>query len=785
MLKSIYIFVFSLLFLPTLVFSQTSLEQLRKNPPKPKGPPSAASKFSGNFIDVNAPSYPQSAYSPEDLVKKVLISAGAACGEPNVTNVTISPNVPITDNNRFWGYFNKSTSTFPFKDGIILSNGYATTAGNFYRAGTQSGAVGLTGGDVDLAQAVGLNLSSMKDVVMLEFDFVPSSTQVKFNYIVASEEYQGSYSCNYADAFALLIKPVGGTAYTNLAVLPNGTPVSIQTIHPANSSCGEVNGNYYAGTNTANVETNFEGRTTPLTAIGTVIPGQKYHFKLVLCDYLDSSFDSAVFLEGGSFDIGVKILDDAGAELPADINICDNVPTTITSSVSIPGATYKWFKDGVLIPSATTTSVVVTSPGTYKIEVWVPGNNCPGTADITIHGGTTPTVQDAIYLLCTTPDNQNFNLQQLQPLISTSPGAQFKFYTTLASAQAQDNTFITNIYNYASAGEILYVDVRSATSTFCHKIAKLTLEKEATPTATVTSTKMRVCAGETVTLKATGGVTYQWDNFGGNGDTQTVTLNHTEIFKVYALNAKGCKSLIPATITIEVLPKITTQVQGVEFCNGDSAVLNPGITGTGLTYLWSTGDTTPSITVTDWGVYTLLVDNGLCKQQFTFKAQPAALPVINNLEFSNGRLVISAINPNEFKPLEYSIDGGITWHDSNVFTEVQNNIMMFIKVRNKTTHCEVGIEFFTTHINNMITPNNDGYNDNVDLTNMVRFPGFKAAIYDRYGAPIFNFTEKTPIWDGSVGGKKLATGTYWFEMNWAIGTVPAKQSGWILLKNRE
>jgi gliding motility-associated-like protein len=201
--------------------------------------------------------------------------------------------------------------------------------------------------------------------------------------------------------------------------------------------------------------------------------------------------------------------------------------------------------------------------------------------------------------------------------------------------------------------------------------------------------------------------------------------------------------------------------------------------------LWSTGDTTPSITVTDWGVYTLLVDNGLCKQQFTFKAQPAALPVINNLEFSNGRLVISAINPNEFKPLEYSIDGGITWHDSNVFTEVQNNIMLFIKVRNKTTHCEVGIEFFTTHINNMITPNNDGYNDNVDLTNMVRFPGFKAAIYDRYGSPIFNFTEKTPIWNGTVGGKKLSTGTYWFEMNWAIGTVPAKQSGWILLKNRE
>lgn len=771
-------FVFSLFFLPLFLFAQTDL---RKNPPKKI--PTAASKFSGNFIDVNSAAYPQSAYSPEDLVKKVLISSGSACGEPNVSNVTVNPNMAVTNQDRFWGYFNKSTSTFPFADGVILSTGYARTAGNSFITGIQSGTIGSQG-DTDLATAVNLNYSSMRDAVMLEFDFVPSSTQIKFNYIVASEEYSGSFACNYADAFALLIKPVGGATYTNLAVLPNGTPVSIQNIHPTNAGCGEANANYYAGNNTANVETNFEGRTIPLTAVGTVVPGQAYHFKLVLADYQDSSYDSAVFLEGGSFDIGVKILDDAGAELPADINVCDNVPTTISSSVDIPNATYKWFKDGVLIPTATTTTLVVTSPGTYKIEVWVPGNNCPGTADITVHGGTTPIANDATYLLCTTPDNLNFNLQQLQPLMSTSPGAVFKFYKTLAAAQAQDNTFITNIYNYPSAGEILYVDVISPTSTFCHKIVKLTLDKEETPTASISSTKMRICAGETVTLKATGGVTYAWDNFGGNGDTQTVTLNQTETFKVYAVNAKGCKSLNPATITIEVLPKITSDVQGVEFCNGDSAVLNPGISGTGLTYLWNTGETTPSITVNEWGEYTLFVDNGLCKQAFTFKAQAAALPVINNLEYNNGKLVVSAISPAENKPLEYSIDGGITWQDSNVFTEVQNNKMIFINVRVKATHCEVSIEFFTYHINNMITPNDDGINDKIDLSNMMNFPGFKAAIYDRYGAPIFNFSQYAPIWDGTVGGKKLSTGTYWMEINWMIGTIPTKNSGWIMLKNR-
>jgi hypothetical protein len=121
----------------------------------------------------------------------------------------------------------------------------------------------------------------------------------------------------YSDGFALL-KKVGDPTYTNMAILPGTAgPVSVTNIVPSGNgfSCGPINEAYFGGMNTSNIETNFNGRTIPLTATATVIPGQTYHFKMVLADASDSGFDSAVFLQGGSFDIGMKIVDGSGNPL--------------------------------------------------------------------------------------------------------------------------------------------------------------------------------------------------------------------------------------------------------------------------------------------------------------------------------------------------------------------------------------------------------------------------------------------------------------------------------------
>ena len=604
--------------------------------------PTAASMKAGAFIDVNAAGYPESAFSITQLVKDVLISGGSTCSAANVSNVVVSPNLAVTDQNRSWGYFNKATTNFPFAKGIVLTTGYARKTGNNFQGNLSDPLP--SGGDADLATALNVNNANLRDATYIEFDFVPASTKVSFRYLFASKEYQSNFTCSISDGFALLLKKVGDPTYTNLALLPNGDPVSVTNIIPANLPCGPKNVQYFAGTNNPQIETNFDGRTVPLTATATVIPGQTYHFKMVLADYQDSNFDSAVFLEAGSFDIGVQLLNPAGVELPSSINVCDNAPQVLTASVQGGGATYQWLLGTNPIPGATSASYTATQPGLYTVQVFLPGNTCPGTASVTIVGGTSPTVQNATLTACYVQGNATFNLTSAQTSISTTPGATFSYYSNQADAAAGNGNTITTPTAFQSAGQTVYVLVKNG---FCSKVAELQLVKAAQITATIatpsiltctnsqttlnasastypagstfawittngnivsgantlnpvvntagnytltisntyqpgnltctatanvtvtgdsappttglTASKILICSGESVTLTASGGATYNWVGLPGNGNTQSVSPTTTTTYTVTAVGANGCVSQTPATITIDVSQPITVQ----------------------------------------------------------------------------------------------------------------------------------------------------------------------------------------------------------------------------------
>ncbi|PKF75001.1 choice-of-anchor L domain-containing protein [Chryseobacterium sp. PMSZPI] len=777
-----------------LFFSVISSFLFSQNPQSRKSVnenPAGISRRAGAFIDVNAPGYTPSGFTIDKLVKDVLISSGTnTCVAPSITNVKITPNQGVSNTDRAWGYFHKGTTNFPFKDGVVLSTGIARKAGNNLESSTLSDTNG-GGSDPDLAQAVGVAANKLNDAVLLEFDFIPTTSQIKFNYILASEEYNKSFECSYADAFAILLKPTSGGAYTNMAILPNGAgPVSITNIHPAALGCGAVNEQYFGGYNPQpNIVTNFNGRTVPLTATATVTPGQEYHFKMVVADYNDRLYDSAVFLEGGSFNIGVELLNPSGTALPAEINVCDNVPQVITASVSGANLLYQWFYNGTPIPGATTNTITAVQPGTYSIEVSVPGNPCPGKASIKINGGTTPQAQNATLLLCATPDITTFDLSTIIPSISTTPGAIFKFYENQADATAQNNNNIQNILNYnGNNGQILYVVVSNGG--FCSKLVELKLLKEETPKAGLKSSRVKVCPGETVTLTAEGGTTYLWSNFPGTGNTQTVTLFQTTTFTVYAIGAKGCKSLNPASVTVEVIPEITSPLTDIEMCLGDRVTLDAGA-GPNYKYIWNTGATTQKINVDQWGIYTVEIDNGLCKKTFKVKVMGAATPFFTAMNYDGVKksLTVTAENPpmnNMPSSLEYSIDNGVSWQQSNVFSGLLDNTNYTILVRRVGTHCVGTIDFFTFLINNIITPNEDGINDTLDLKSFGRFQNFTGSIYDRYGVEVFRFSKDTPVWNGTVEGKKLPTATYWYKFNFEYPKSKAQinWSGWIMLKNR-
>lgn len=842
---------------------------------------SAASMKAGAFIDVNAASYPESSYSIQQLVQQVLINGQSGCGAPNVTNVTVTPNHAVTNNDRFWGYFNKGTTAFPFANGIVLTTGYARQAGNSAITDNLAGTISSTG-DADLAAATNTNIANQRDAVALEFDFVPNSNQVKFNYLFASEEYTGTFPCSYSDAFALLIRPVTGGAYTNVAVLPGTAgPVSVTNIRPANqfngmafpTNCPATNATYFGGYNTTSIETNYNGRVIPLTATADVTPGVAYHFKMVLADYNDQTLDSAVFLEGGSFDIGISIVGAGGVVLPSTVNMCDNTPQVLTALLTVsPGMTFQWYKDGVAINGATSVTYLATSPGVYEVKVMVPGNQCPASAVITIVGGTSPTVQNATLTACYTTGNATFNLTQAESYLTTTTGTTFKYYLNQADAVAGNNLNITAPTTFSSAGgQTIYVNVAKG---FCSKVAQLQLvkapqmtatiaapqiitcstqqitldaaasvypagstfnwvasgggnivsgattanpvvdkagtytltitkvyqpgatctatanvtvtENKVKPTVTLTSNDYKICQGETVILTASGAVTYAWSGgVSGTGDTKTVSPTTTTSYTVVGTGANGCQAA-PLTITVEVVPAITSNVRGGFICTGDVITLDAGA-GPNYTYLWNTGDTSQTISVGTPGAYTVTIDNGVCTKAFTVQVIQAVIPQIINVDYNeSGTLALTASNPSN-GALEYSIDNGTTWQNSSTFSNVPRNIVVSIRVRVKNTSCVGFLEYFTFIMQNVITPNGDNINDIIDFRGILKNKDFKASVFDRYGKEVYRASSLQPYWDGLFQGKRLPTSSYWYQIVFEdpASKKPTLKTGWILLKNFE
>lgn len=843
-------------------------------------------KKAGKFIDVNVAPYPASTYSAEQLVKDVLISGGSACVSSNVTNVTISPNHAVNNNDRFWGYFNKAATDFPFNDGVVLTTGYAREAGNttkdtdpdFYL--NLGGQIGYQQSDADLV-AISGGTQQLHDAVSLEFDFVPNSNQVKFNYIFASEEYYTTFPCTYSDAFALLIRPAAGGPYVNVAILPGGAgPVRVNNIRPDKEFsddplyCGALNDTYFAGYNNGPDKpevTNYNGRTIPLTAIADVTPGVTYHFKMVLADAGDQNYDSAVFLQGGSFDIGMTIVDGGGNPLTT-VNMCDNTPQLLKAQVAaFPNMTFQWYKDGIAISGATSATYTATQPGVYTVKTFVNGTECQS-ASVTIVGGTSPAIQNAVLTACYTAGNPVFNLTSAQPFISTTAGAVFKYYVNQADAVAGNNANITAPTTFTSpGGQTIYVNVATG---FCSKVAQLQLVKAAQMTATIAApekltcnvnqitlnagasvypagstfnwvasaggnivsgantpnpvvnaigtytltitkayqpggtctataavtvtedrvkpvvslvaTKYKICQGESVTLTASGAVTYTWTGLAGNGATKTVTPNTTTTYTVTGAAANGCLAASPATVTIQVVPAITSNVKGGHICVGDQITLDAGA-GPNYTYLWNTGATSQTISVGAAGAYSVTIDNGVCSKVFTVQVIQAVVPQIIKADYSdNGTLILTVSNPSN-GPLEYSADNGVTWQSSHIFNNIPRNKILTLRVRVKNTSCEGYLEYFTFVMQNAITPNGDNRNDIIDFRGINKYKDFKASIFDRYGREVYKATSLTPFWDGYFQGKPLNTASYWYQVSFEdpASKKPVVKTGWILLKNFE
>jgi len=434
--------------------------------------------------DLSDPNYTQK------LVSDILINSPCV----QLSNYTSSASCGF-------GYFNRNNSNFPFKEGLIVRTGNAkSTQGKYNGTSISSTCSNVTDAELQAINCANGNCNQIQDASFVKFNFVASSSVFSFNYLFASNEY-GPYQCGFSDAFAFILIDItlGGTPQQktphNLAIIPgtntvnppsDGVPISVSTIRQKiyNPACNDSNPTLFDKYNespVANVAAstiNMKGQTVPMTASAPVIPGHTYSVKLVIGDYIDNAFDSAVFIEAGSFKFGQPNIT-SGNGVQENVQLCQGNSVVIKSGdADLPGIKYSWALDGVSpimgtdgnpISGQDTHQITVTSTGIYAVS-YEYQTGCKQIDNITVVDAFGVPLQDPNDLNVCQVSSPIFDLTQNVPVVigNQKPNEfNIDYYHSLADASNYSNP-ITNVTSYTgSEGESIYMSVEyiGATST--------------------------------------------------------------------------------------------------------------------------------------------------------------------------------------------------------------------------------------------------------------------------------------------------------------------------------
>jgi gliding motility-associated-like protein len=388
--------------------------------------------------------------SVQDIIENHLVE-----GCVQVSNITSTVNGSVNGLSSF-GYFERSTSNFPFEHGIVLTTGNASSGGNVVNTADLNEGTTAWGTDPDFETAVGI--TGTYNATSIEFDFISVTNFIQFEYLIASEEYGSQYLCDYADGFVFLIRESASTGpYTNIALIPGtGIPVSTNTIHSEIFGfCPAENETYFDNYDIG--DTNYNGRTEVLTASASIQPNVQYHVKLIIAEEFDQNFDSAVFIQGNSLTPDI--------DLGEDMTTCADT-LTLNGDIGNILATYDWYLDDNPIIINGSPLLNINQSGTYRIVASIPlgAETCIIEDEIVINLSSEQTpgpISD--YQLCDIDDNgiETFDLstKDAEVLASVPPATYvLSYHYTLPDAENNANA-ITSPINSSGDPQVIYARI--------------------------------------------------------------------------------------------------------------------------------------------------------------------------------------------------------------------------------------------------------------------------------------------------------------------------------------
>lgn len=412
--------------------------------------------------------------------------------------------------------------------------------------------------------------------------------------------------------------------------------------------------------------------------------------------------------------------------------------------------------------------------------------------------------KDDVLIGCTSTGTSEFDLRKAN--VTSDSSVKKVYYKTPNGAQYEINSDeIKDFMNYPSADADVYVRIKNSKN--CTAIQKIELKNVFFPIIN-TPISVEECDDDFDSRKLIQNLDDYKVLFTNNpsvsakfyikeSDAQNsssinnineIDVNMQQLLYVRLYSATGCFSVAELTIKIK-LPKKSDELGDKTICPGTKTYL---YAGSGFdSYEWyKESDPTTSIggleTMPDLEIgkyFVILTANNGCTYKQNVEIIAAEFPVIENIEI-NGSSVRIIANGGK-KPYRFAIDNG-NYQESNVFTDLSPGLHKAYVV--SADNCDpVEKGFSVIKIYNLITPNGDGVNDVLDMSNLALKKNVKFQIFDREGKKLFEGDGVNHyIWDGKQNGKSLPSSSYWYIMEWQDfeNSPPVKYTGWVLLRNR-
>jgi gliding motility-associated-like protein len=685
------------------------------------------------------------------------------------------------------GYFDGSNSNLGLSSGIVLSTGDISILdpdfvdfGEFVNVVPEVTDPDLLNVANSVPALIGQNfvVNSINDVAVLEFDFIPSSEDLSFKYVFASQEYFAFENSAFNDVFGFFLSgpgivgpyssPAGfPNGSINIAVIPGSNPELPITISSVNAT---VNPDFFVNNQTLETVDDADGFTTVMTAEATVQCGELYHIRLAIADGTDGGLSSYVFLEENSFTSPeLNIINDVGQD-SSYIEVGCGTEVTLTAEPSDPGNyTYSWNN------GANTQSITV-GTGDYIVEV-TSDANCALLSD-TFHVEVINTVSLDLGndLSVCLGDEVSLNIASI--------GGDAPFTYAWSTGETSETISVP-------AGTYT-LDVTDANS--CTAQDQITVFGVDRPTA-ILSGGGTICAGSSVgvpldfVFTGTPPFNFIYENENQQFSQVSQYFNMVDVssvegsYSMIEISDVNCTGTVSGQAIIDTNSLPSSIISGGDIlCLGDSSFIEIEINAN-----------KPYSLALNNGSYNVVYDE-LESNLFSMYTSDAALYKVQYIEDVNG--CRSESNLGEalvaFKPyknpqiltyidtivcpihpsfqIESLYEGGIWFgnglDNTGMFNPISAGVGKHWLTYSYPNNCneidslllEVGCDL-QIFVPNSFSPNNDEENE-LFVIQGNNILDFEISLYNRWGKQMFYSNDITNSWDGSFNGSIVPVGTY-------------------------